>query len=583
MSDIINNSDSMDISASDPKAVEKLTVILEKCKETKSHMDAVNAYYRKHGTCKGFPGMEDITAEELESRIQLYDRHPFPKQTLQNRINEINVLEQRIEEVAYNRKFGFLGWEFNGGKVEANLDMNRLQIFFDRRPDEQSRDELVANGFRWTQIHGAWQRPLNGNAIHAAEKLRFIKPKDGKSVHDHQPKPPTKQGRNARLEKKYWGYIFILPFFIAYILFSAYPLITTFYYSVTDKSTFGRSEDGEPDYEYVGLDNFYKREPFDDLDLFLDDERPGFVRVQNPRGAPSEILVREDGSEYIVSRGNEYEVIRNDDGTLTATGYLESGVFGITNYRKAFTNTPLLWVMGFTPQITIALLFAAWFTNVKIKIRGQGFFKVVFYLPNIMTAATIGALFLAFVAPGGIIHQIAVELGFIESKEVIRSIWFTRGSIAAINTWMWFGNSMLILIAAINSINISLFEAARIDGAGGTKVFWKITIPLIKPVLVFTFVQSLVGGFQMYDVPRVLSNSGDASNLSTDGTRTILNSLMTIAFDSPSKDLGLAAAMSVTLFAMTTVCSIIIFTIMKDRSDLKWMKQQKKLQKARRG
>jgi multiple sugar transport system permease protein len=131
--------------------------------------------------------------------------------------------------------------------------------------------------------------------------------------------------------------------------------------------------------------------------------------------------------------------------------------------------------MGFIPQMAIALLFASWFTNVKLRIRGQGFFKVVFYMPNIMTAATIGALYLAFINGGGIIHQIAVSAGYIESNEVLRDIWFTRGSIASINAWMWFGNSMIILMAAINSINVSLFEAARIDGANTTKIFWKVT------------------------------------------------------------------------------------------------------------
>jgi multiple sugar transport system permease protein len=386
-------------------------------------------------------------------------------------------------------------------------------------------------------------------------------------------KPAPKKIRKARLEKTYWGYIFILPFFMAYVLFSSIPLITTFYYSFTDKSTFG--SDGE--HSHVGLRNFYHREAFDDLELFLDERRPGYVRVQNPNGQRREVLTRDDGSEYIEQRGLIYEVVRNDDGTITASGYNESGVFGITNYRKAFQNTPLLWIMGFIPQMAIALILAAWFTNTRLKIRAQGFFKVVFYMPNIMTAATIGALFLAFVNTGGIIHQIAIAIGYIQPNEVLRDVWFTRGSIAAINTWMWFGNSMIILIAGINGINLSLFEAARIDGANGRKIFRTITIPLIRPILTFTFVQSLIGGFQMYDIPRILSNSGQASNLHTDGTRTILNSLMTVAFDSPSKDLGLAAAISVTLFAMTTVCSVIIFALMKDRSEEKWLKKQAKI------
>jgi len=538
--------------------LEQLNERLKTLKEKRAHMERVNEYYREHHTCRGFPDMSDEEAFELDSAIPGYEQQPFSRRTLQYNSREIETTQD---------------------------DISHAKMF---------------------------------------EALPTVK---------------NVKKRSKRLEKNYWGYIFLVPFFAAYILFSAIPLVTTFYYSVTDRTTFGSTGAGDEEYNYVGFDNFYQRKPFDNMPLFLDEltaeldeSRPGYVLIPTTRdkeaqiqtredkseyiiakltrrcegveydvirnddgtvsvmklgilrmeiesGERTELFTRDDGSEYIISSGNEYEVIRNDDGTIIGSGYTEHGVFGITNYRKAFLNTPLLWIMGFVPQMTIALLFASWFTNVKLKIKGEGFFKVVFYMPNIMTAATIGALFLAFVNSGGIVHQIAVLLGFIESDEVLRSVWFTRGSIATVNTWMWFGNAMIILIAAINSINLSLFEAARIDGASSKRIFRSITLPLIRPVLIFTFVQSLIGGFQMYDIPRILSNSGDASTLHTDGTRTILNVLMVVAFESPSKDLGLASAMSVTLFAMTTVCSVIIFAIMKDRSDDKWLRQQKKLEK----
>ena len=412
---------------------------------------------------------------------------------------------------------------------------------------------------------------------------------------------PEQQGqvkrKKTRLEKTHWGYIFIIPFFVTYLIFSAYPMVTTFYYSLTDKSTFGRSdEDGNAEYTLVGLKNFYHREEFDDLELFPDEgkkqsvckdkscsnKRLGvecvFVRLEKPDGRPAEIMVRADGSEYLYRRDLVYEIQRDEEGRIFALGYIESGALGIKNYRVAFLNTPLLWVMGFVPQLGLALMLAAWFTNTKFKARGQKFFKVVFYMPNIMTAATIGALYLAFCNPGGLIHQIAVWSGYIAEGEILREIWFTRGSVAAINSWMWFGNSMIVLIAGINGINPSLFEAAHIDGARASKVFWLITVPLIKPILTFTFVQSLVGGFQMFDVPRILS-LGVASNLNTEGTRVIMNSIMSVAFEG-AKDLGLASAIAVSLFLMTVICSTVIFAVMKDRSDERWLKKQLKLQKA---
>jgi multiple sugar transport system permease protein len=456
--------------------------------------------------------------------------------------------------------------------------------------------------------------------------------------------PAAKSRRKgARLEKSYWGYIFILPFFVAYCLFSLFPLVTTFYYSLTDKSTFGVTMDGEEEYSFVGLRKFYHLEegiPIrgrvcpdrshiitvagmeceiqvdfstgEEYIIYLDTE---YVLSREPlpdvlRGTatvPNETSVEINGLtlEHFVERGNTFirieldgqfdedgnvltsrhEVLFSDDGKsaeirpiVWALVFQESGVFGVEGYRRAFWNTPLLWIMGFIPQMSIALLLAAWFTDAKIKARGQGFFKVIFYMPNIMTAATIGALFLAFTDNGGLLHQLAVAIGYIESDELLNSVWYSRGIIAFINYWMWFGNTMIVLIAGILGISPSLFEAASIDGANGTKMFWRITIPQIRPILTFSLVQSLIGGFQMYDIPAIMQDSV-ASNLQREGTTTVMTSIMGVAFQSVTKDLGLASAISVTLFAMTTVCSVTIFALMKDRSDDKWLRKQKKLEK----
>jgi multiple sugar transport system permease protein len=378
--------------------------------------------------------------------------------------------------------------------------------------------------------------------------------------------------KKARLEKNYWGIIFILPFFIAYAIFSALPLITTFYYSVTDKSTFGESA------EFVGFDNFYKH----DTVLLTVTPIEGETRRVMVTGSstPREIQTGADG-EFIMLPfdDTEYALVRNADGTMHAVTEQYTGVFGVSVFRQAFINTPLLWLMGFIPQITIALLLAAWFTDIKVNMRGKGFFKIVFYMPNIMTAATISALFLAFVSNGGIIHQVAVALGVVDNATPLSGEWFTRGTIAFVNFWMWFGNSMIILIAGIHGINPSLFEAARIDGANSRQMFWKITVPLIKPILIFTLVQSLVGGFQMFDVPALLMG-GAGTNLDLRAARTIMTTVRQLAFGT-SQSLGLASAMSVILFFFTATFSILIFATMRDRSDDKIMKEHRRAEKLR--
>lgn len=316
-----------------------------------------------------------------------------------------------------------------------------------------------------------------------------------------------KRKHRARLEKTHFGYIFIAPFFLAYAFFSLYPLLSTFFYSITDKKLFIGG------INLVGFDNFIT-------------------------------------------------------------------VLGDVKFGQAFYHTPVMWIVGFVPQMALALLLSAWFTDAKIKIKAQGFFKVIFYLPNIMTAATIGGLFYAFIYKGGIIHESAIALGFITNPKMpLTGEWFGMGLVAFINFWMWFGNSMIILIAGVLGINPSLFEAAAIDGASSGQIFRKITIPLIRPIMTYTFVTSLIGGFQMFDIPTMLSPEGSAIS---QYIGTVVMYIKNVAFRG-STSVGVASAASIVLFAVTVLCSLIMFGIMKDRSEAKYQKRIKRLDKEKFG
>jgi hypothetical protein len=183
------------ISASDPQAKEKLTEKLEACKEAQAYMKGVNAYFRKHKTCKGYPDMLESKAAELDVRVQTaysWNKQPFPAWALTNNNAEIKRLEGRIAEVTQNQEVGFSGWEFSGGRAEANSELCRLQLFFDEKPGEGERASLKANGFKWAPSQGAWQRQLNANAVYAASYLDFLKPKDGRTVRECQPHVPAR-------------------------------------------------------------------------------------------------------------------------------------------------------------------------------------------------------------------------------------------------------------------------------------------------------------------------------------------------------------------------------------------------------
>lgn len=312
--------------------------------------------------------------------------------------------------------------------------------------------------------------------------------------------------KRANLEKNYFGYIFIAPFFLTYLIFQVVPLIDTFRYALTDAKAWYM--DPEQAYNFVGLDQF----------------------------------------KFVV----------NDQ-----------------FFKDAFFTTPVMWIMGFIPQLGIALLLAAWFTNEKIRVKGQGFFKVVFYMPNIMTAATIGVLFLAFIRSNGFIHSFCVAIGYIEdARYPITSEWFGRGIVAFINFWMWYGQTMIVLTAGILGINPSFFEAASIDGASGFQTFGRITLPLIRPIMTYSLVTSLIGGFQMFDVPNMLA-TGDSHAAFGPKISTIVMYIKSVAYQG-TFSVGRACAASVILFAVTAVVSLFLFWIMRDKDAAKAAKAAKR-------
>ena len=160
-------------------------------KEAQAQMKKINAYYRKHQTCRGCEGVSSELAAKLDdSMAEAYswETAPYPAFALSNNNQEIHRLESRIKQLAQARDVGFSGWEFDGGKVVANADLNRLQVFFDAIPPAEVREALKGHGFRWARSEGAWQRQLSGNAIYAARHIAAIRPIDGSDPIKIQPK-----------------------------------------------------------------------------------------------------------------------------------------------------------------------------------------------------------------------------------------------------------------------------------------------------------------------------------------------------------------------------------------------------------
>ena len=185
------------ISADDPQAVQKLEKKLESLEKSQETMKAVNAYYRKHKTLDGCPHLLPEQLEKLKADMasswHLGDK-PFATWALSNNSAEIRRVKDRIKSLSQQKEIGFVGWEFDGGKVEANTEANRLQIFFEDKPDEATREALKSNGFRWSPKAGAWQRQLTSNAYYAADYVKAIAPLTGE-------KPTEIQRAHIRAQK----------------------------------------------------------------------------------------------------------------------------------------------------------------------------------------------------------------------------------------------------------------------------------------------------------------------------------------------------------------------------------------------
>ena len=281
-----------------------------------------------------------------------------------------------------------------------------------------------------------------------------------------------------------WGYIFLIPFFVTYIIFSLIPLCSTIYNSFFENYRSGLKQIG-----------------------------PNFV----------------GGANYV---------------NLLTTPEI----------WKYLGNTLIMWVGGFIPQITIALLLAYWFSDPSLRLKGQRFFKTVIYMPNLIMASAFSMLFFALFSDSGPVNQILLSLHMIkEPFKFFQYVAASRILVMLMNFLMWFGNTTILLMAGMLGIDSSLYEAAQVDGATASQVFFKITMPILKPIFVYVLITSLIGGLQMFDVPQILTNGRGNPMDSLTTVIMLLNRYLT------SKDVGRGGALSVFLFIVTGLLSLVVF------------------------
>ncbi len=289
--------------------------------------------------------------------------------------------------------------------------------------------------------------------------------------------------RRSSVSYAKWGYLFLAPFFLAYLAFHFIPMISTIYYSFFEHYRVGLNQVG-----------------------------PNFVGFAN------------------------YATLLSD-GSLLEYGF----------------NTIFMWLLGFLPQLVVSLLLAAWFTDIRLRLR-SGFFKSIIYMPNLIMAAAFAMLFFAVFSPDGPANDILMMMGVIdEPYQFLQFAPGTRGLVAAMNFLMWFGNTTILLMAAVMGIDSSLFEAAEIDGARPGQQFFKVTLPLIRPILAYVLITSLIGGIQMFDIPEILTNGGGTPD------RMSMTLVMFLNRHLYSENNGMAGALSVILLIVTAALSFTIY------------------------
>ncbi|WP_372451258.1 carbohydrate ABC transporter permease [Clostridium estertheticum] len=251
---------------------------------------------------------------------------------------------------------------------------------------------------------------------------------------------------------------------------------------------------------------------------------------------------------------------------------LESGMgnnlkfVGIANYtrlftddifKKAVTNT-LIYLVVQVPIMILLALFISVILNDK-NLKFKGFFRTAIFLPCVTSLVAYSVIFKSLFSSDGLMNNLLLSIHLITSPiEWITSPFWAKITIIIAITWRWTGYNMIFYLAGLQNIDPSIYEAAKIDGATGVKQFFHITVPLLKPIILFTTVMSTTGTLQLFDEVMNITKGGPG-NAST----TISQYIYNLSFKY-SPNFGYAAAVSFTIVIMIAVLSLIQFKVAGD-------------------
>lgn len=239
-------------------------------------------------------------------------------------------------------------------------------------------------------------------------------------------------------------------------------------------------------------------------------------------------------------------------------------------FWRALGNTVKIWGVNIVLQLGLAFLLMMVFSDVKYKMKGLGFFRIIYYLPNLIAATSVAFLFKTLLDwRYGSVNQMIYSIAQAFGGSYNPIDWLGTGkwaplTISFIQTWMWFGNSFIMLMAGVQGISKDYFEAAAIDGAGRWTIFGKITLPLIKPIMLYVAITSLIGGLQMFDLPYLMSDKASASYNSV---QTVIMYLYKFGFETGTTQTGYASAIAYVIFLIILIVSVLQLKLFNRKED----------------
>ncbi|HVQ93736.1 MAG TPA: sugar ABC transporter permease [Mycobacteriales bacterium] len=213
----------------------------------------------------------------------------------------------------------------------------------------------------------------------------------------------------------------------------------------------------------------------------------------------------------------------------------------------ALSNTLIIWVLATIPMLFIALVIAAMLNSTR---RLTAFYRIAYFVPSVTSLVAIAIFFFAvFSSQFGLVNAALHAIG-LPAVPWMSNPWTIKVVIALLMTWQWVGYNAIIYLAGLQAIPTELYEAARVDGAGPVQSFFRITIPLLRPIILFTVVVSTVTGLQSFTEPQVMFGSNASTNPNSGGPGqaglTVMLYFYHQAFD--NNDFGYGAAISWALF-----------------------------------